>query len=258
MHMSDLSPTQTRTVDDDRPCAACGYNLRGQTAAWDRAASRWRATCPECGTTQDATSSARDAIATSPATILCISVGVFVGWTLLTWLASGESSIMNAIKASALRSSTNGRSGDDIVDSLPEMLAHVAVHGTQLAVCAVGFGIVVSLAPRATPTGRTLLACVPVAIACVVGAWLYFTGWSDAAGDPTFLLRIMSGQTGPQSSAGDGEWTFVYAMWGIGGLIAIVAARFGAAIGPRITAFVAGCYAPPDRWPAFLRDRSAR
>lgn len=39
-------------VDEDCACRKCGYNLRGQTATWDRWKREWRATCPDCTNVQ--------------------------------------------------------------------------------------------------------------------------------------------------------------------------------------------------------------
>ena len=218
------SPPQTTNVFVDRPCLKCGYNLRGQTATWNRRALNWQVTCPECGGAQVvALGSAERNLGANP--FLTLALVVLVGWIvwqLVAWLAASYASMMQPPAGAYDPFSPDERDLHERPtklfaadrDSVGCRLALAAfslhVRAIPIAMSAIGLGLIVSASPYSTQRQRKSLLLIVVAVGCVLG----FSLRVSTEGMPIFF---------------DWKWKMASGMVGL--IVALAGGKFGLAIG---------------------------
>ena len=132
---------QTSNIFVDRPCLKCGYNLRGQTATWNRRALNWQVTCPECGGAQVVVlGSAERGGGHSIVTLLLALIGVW------------------------------------IVGAMAVIVTGTIVQGIPIALFAILLGALISIAPYARAQDRRFVLALLVLGCVVYGIYLDFSG----------------------------------------------------------------------------------
>jgi hypothetical protein len=236
--MSETTPTapptaptapQTSNIFVDRPCLKCGYNLRGQTATWNRRALNWQVTCPECGGAQVVVlGSAERGGGHSIVTLVLAITGVWVAWELITSLAIALGAMMGPLNAQLMRSIVSSptvmtrRSAFDY-DAIT-LVTYFLVQGIPLALSAVLLGALISIAPYARAQDRNFVLALLVLGAIVYGIYLDLTG----------LLPNRS------NIGADGKWKLMSGTIGLA--LAYFFSRVGLAAGRPFAKMITGMY----------------
>lgn len=260
MSHATTGDVQQATVPTDRPCEGCGYNLRGQTCAWDRGTLKWRCTCPECGQSQAIIVDAdrRGAVA-NPLVVLAVSLlCLWVTWKLLYGIAVSEAAMIRpadgaqTLQQVAAMSARRNAAATPTPDSLEGIVTHLLTHGIPLALCAAGIGVIASLAPYAREAQRTALCLALVALAGVVGVWMYLSGYMDASNGDTSMQLALAMQSRAVAAASAREWNWPLSLGVSGMLIGFVAARIGQSVGRPLVRSVVSMFVPPEHRPQSL------
>lgn len=224
---------QTSNIFVDRPCLKCGYNLRGQTATWNRRALNWQVTCPECGGAQVVVlGSAERGGGHSIVTLLLALIGVWIAWQLVTSLAAALGTMIGPLNAQLMRSIVAGptaltsRSAFDY-DAIT-LVTYFVVQGIPIALFAILLGALISIAPYARAQDRRFVLALLVLGCVVYGIYLDF-----------------SGQLPDRSSIGlDAKWKLLSGSIGV--VLAYGFGRIGLAAGRPFAKMVTGMYVKTD------------
>lgn len=263
---SPASPSvaQTTTVFVDRPCLKCGYNLRGQTATWNRRALNWQVKCPECGGDQVVSigTPERQGLQNPLVALVLALAGTWIAWQLFQWLSTSQSSMMEvpfilsapatsaAARRAALIATGTGSSTVTAFDGEWTTLAlHVIVRAIPILMSTALLGVGLALAPYGKHRARDLLVVVFALVACTYGVYLNITG----AGDPlnpqvrTQLLQLVSmGGTTPGGLLLVYDWKWRLVSGVIGLMLAVVGGRIGLAAGRPLMRTVLQMYVRSD------------
>lgn len=250
------SPPQTSNVFADRPCLKCGYNLRGQTATWNRRALNWQVTCPECGAAQVvALGSAERGGSRSPLFALALAVvAVYIAWQLITWLSLGQAAMMDTLTAiyatptaAARRAAMTGAGVATAFDGeWTTLVIHVLVRGVPVLLSTLVFGIVLALAPYAMPRQRDLLLVLFVIGGCLFYAHLNLTGSSVDSAVSTMRTQLALGLSGGNSVLMLFDWKWRVISGTVGLALAILGGRIGLAVGHPLGRVVVSMYVKID------------
>lgn len=233
---SDTAPPQTSNIFVDRPCLKCGYNLRGQTAVWNRRALNWQVSCPECNNAQVVQLGSNERGTRQPAVVLALALAAaWAAWQLLEWMATPtalaigppDATMMRAIAAGG--APTGGFTGVLLLDyDALAIVAYFLMHSIPLSFASLLLGAILSIAPHARKQDRNFLVLLLSLLATLYGWYLNVTGQVPKLTD-----------TSPSTL----KWKLLAATVAL--LVCIVGGRLGLILGPPFVKMVARMYVRP-------------
>lgn len=242
------TPPQTSNVFVDRPCLKCGYNLRGQTATWNRRALNWQVTCPECGGSQVVVlgGAERRGLLHPFFALTLALLGGWLSWQLIQWLSEGQSSMMEV--PTAIYDANGAAQRTTLAAATPQTLAiHVAVRAVPVILSTMLFGAMLALAPYASHRQRDLLLVIFIVGGCIFGVYMNITGVS-LDGTSYFALQRLTELRGADARGMlmlyDWKWRLVSGTISL--MLAILAGRIGLAVGRPLGKLIAGMYVRAD------------
>lgn len=251
--MSDVNQAVT-VIEQDWACVRCSYNLRGQQLNRSESGKEWEARCSECGTAQ-AVEPRRNVQSVSQWLVLVSFVaGIWICWTLLTWLAIGQS-VMSAgfdTRAAAQFNIVAGRRTAVVPEgTLLSFFTAIAINGVVVFLPGIAVGTLFSIAPYARGRQRDLVAGTLILGACLVGAWMGYSGYSAISSDGAYQRLVL--QASSLNGRVQPEWQWQVAGSVSGLLIALLGMRLGLAVGRWFVMTLVAMFVPPDRFPTWLR-----